>query len=64
VESNLRILNLITELMIPPASYSKAGFFKSVTFQRYNFLSFPPVAMYSPDGLMATARIYDSCALN
>jgi len=46
--------------MIPPASYSKAGFFKSVMFQMYNFLSLPPVAMYSPDGLIATLLIYES----
>jgi len=40
--------------MVDPASNSLEGVVKSLESQMYNFLSFPPVAMYFPLGEIET----------
>jgi len=49
--------------MVDPASNSLEGVERSLESQMYNFLSFPPVAMYFPLGEMETPLMLDSWAL-
>jgi len=49
--------------MVAPASNSLEGVDKSLESHIYNFLSFPPVAMYFPLGEMATPLMLASWAL-
>jgi len=49
--------------MVDPASKSLEGWERSLMSQMYNFLSFPPVAMYFPLGEMETPLMLASWAL-
>lgn len=51
------------EKMLDPALNSLEGAAKSLMSQMYNFLSFPPVAMYFPLGEIDTELMLDSWAL-
>jgi len=46
--------------MVEPASKSLDGCDKSLISQMYNFLSFPPVAMYLPFGEIETPLTLES----